>query len=168
MYICRPLFTIQLNSIEVGQLGHFPCLMNRAPPLPAYKKGSKRAPRVRLEPRPSNKKHGFHLKDGETTWVETVHIYLLCNILDFLGTWVETVLSMYITSKCSWASCNASVVNFYNWRVALRVLKAKLKLLYFENRCTLQQRWRCCNCKFKSRRIGSWYVCMYVCMYVFR
>jgi hypothetical protein len=51
---------------------------------------------------------------------------------------------------------NASVVNFYNAMGSLARFENKNILFYFEKRSSLLQRWRC-SCKFKSRRIGSWF-----------
>jgi hypothetical protein len=55
------------------------------------------------------------------------------------------------------ASYNVSVVNFYNATGSLARFESKNILYYFEKRSSLLQRWRC-SCKFKSRRICSWYL----------
>jgi hypothetical protein len=51
---------------------------------------------------------------------------------------------------------NARVVNFYNATGSLARFENKNILFCFEKRSSLLQRWHC-SCKFKNRRIGSWY-----------
>jgi hypothetical protein len=51
---------------------------------------------------------------------------------------------------------NASVVKFYNATGSLARFGNKNISFYFEKRSSLLQLWRC-SCKFKSRRIGSWF-----------
>jgi hypothetical protein len=64
------------------------------------------------------------------------------------------------------ASYNASAVKIYNAMCGLVRFENKTILFYYEKGSSLLQRWRC-SCKFKSRRIGSWYerTYMYVCMH---
>jgi hypothetical protein len=51
---------------------------------------------------------------------------------------------------------NASVVNLYNATGSLARFENKNILFYFEKCSSLLQRWRC-SCKFKNRKIGSWF-----------
>jgi hypothetical protein len=55
----------------------------------------------------------------------------------------------------TFASYNASVVNFYNATGTLARFENKNIIFYILKRSSLLQRWRC-SCKSKSRRIGSW------------
>jgi hypothetical protein len=51
---------------------------------------------------------------------------------------------------------NAGVVKIYNATGSLARFDNKNIFFYFEKRSSLLQRWGC-SCKFKSRRIGSWF-----------
>jgi hypothetical protein len=75
-------------------------------------------------------------------WKMLLHVMPIWNILRQSG------------ANPTIASHNARIVNFYNATGSLACFENKNISFYFEKRSGLLQRWR----KFKSRRIGSWYI----------
>jgi hypothetical protein len=68
----------------------------------------------------------------------------------------KVVVGQQSGSNPAIASYNTNVVNFYSATSSLARFENNNILLHFEKRCILLRQWRC-SCKFKSRRIGSWF-----------